>query len=233
MYKFNCPHCQQKISTQEDYSGIEVQCPACRADFVVPSTNRMTEIEAATTQAIATETSSNSVSDSSHTIADRLKDGKRADQKGGKSVRQTLAVAAVIGILVITAFGLFRMIGSDEELVVNSRDDQAIESSGYSIDTSNSSITQSNGNYRPNPGDRTAIGRFNETYSVTHTIGTRNGLNNMEILRSAVEATDWSGASSDLNDAVKSFMSVRSGESPASRNKKMERFSEIMDAYSN
>ena len=231
MYKFDCPHCQQKISSEEDYSGIEVQCPTCRADFVVPSTNGMTEIEAATTQAIATETSSNPEPDSSHTFADHLKDGKRADQKGGKSGRQTLAVAAAIGILAITAFGLFRKIGNNEKLVFNSRDAQAIESSGNSIDTSNSSVAQSNGTYRPNSGDGTAIGRFNETYAVTNTIGTRNGLNDMEILRAAFEATDWSGASSDLEDAVKSFMSVRSGESPASRSKKMEKFSVIMDAY--
>jgi transcription elongation factor Elf1 len=148
---------------------------------------------------------------------------------GGKSGRQTLAVAAAIGILAITGLGLFRMIGNNEELVFNSRDTQAIESSGNSIDTSNSSVAQSNGTYRPNSGDRTAIGRFNETYAVTN--GTRNGLNDMEILRAAFEATDWSGASSDLEDAVKSFMSVRSGESPASRSKKMEKFSVIMDAY--
>jgi hypothetical protein len=58
-------------------------------------------------------------------------------------------------------------------------------------------------------------------------------MNDMEILRAAVNATDWSGASSDLNVAVKSFMSIKSGEDPASRNKKMEKFSEIIDAYPN
>ena len=37
MFKFHCTHCQQKISTEEDYSGKNVQCPTCGASFVVPS----------------------------------------------------------------------------------------------------------------------------------------------------------------------------------------------------
>jgi DNA-directed RNA polymerase subunit RPC12/RpoP len=36
MFKFACPHCQQNISTEEDYSGKNVQCPTCGAAFVVP-----------------------------------------------------------------------------------------------------------------------------------------------------------------------------------------------------
>jgi hypothetical protein len=146
---------------------------------------------------------------------------------------QTLAVAAAIGILAITAFGLFRMIGNRNELASDSTDGLTVESSYSSPNESNYSATQSIGNYHPNSGDRSAIKRFNETYGVTHTIGKRKGMNDMEILRAAVNATDWSGASSDLNVAVKSFMSIKSGEDPASRNKKMEKFSEIIDAYPN
>lgn len=37
VFKFACPHCQQNISTEEDYSGKNVQCPTCGAAFVVPS----------------------------------------------------------------------------------------------------------------------------------------------------------------------------------------------------
>lgn len=45
MFKFNCPHCQQGISTEDDYSGKNVQCPTCGADFVVPSHAKGTEME--------------------------------------------------------------------------------------------------------------------------------------------------------------------------------------------
>ena len=37
IFKFDCPDCQQNISTEEDYSGKNVQCPTCGAAFVVPS----------------------------------------------------------------------------------------------------------------------------------------------------------------------------------------------------
>lgn len=36
MYKFHCPHCQQKISAEPDQSGMNFQCPTCGGDFVVP-----------------------------------------------------------------------------------------------------------------------------------------------------------------------------------------------------
>lgn len=35
-YKFECPHCGQRILASDDYIGAEVTCPTCALAFVVP-----------------------------------------------------------------------------------------------------------------------------------------------------------------------------------------------------
>ena len=39
LFKFSCPHCQQHISSEDDVSGCEVECPECGERFVVQQTN--------------------------------------------------------------------------------------------------------------------------------------------------------------------------------------------------
>ena len=85
--------------------------------------------------------------------------------------------------------------------------------------------------YQANEADRRAIERFEDTFSVTQTIGKRNGLNDFEILWAAVDATDWSGATPSLRNAVSDFKSIKSGEAPESRNRKLEPMMTIMDFY--
>lgn len=58
VFKFDCPHCQQNISAEADYSGMNVQCPTCGVDFVVPSPAGGTELKTIPSQAIAAESSS-------------------------------------------------------------------------------------------------------------------------------------------------------------------------------
>jgi RsiW-degrading membrane proteinase PrsW (M82 family) len=58
VFKFACPHCQQNISAEKDYSGKNVQCPTCGVDFVVPSLADGTEIKVIPSLALAAESSS-------------------------------------------------------------------------------------------------------------------------------------------------------------------------------
>ena len=34
--KFACPHCRQHIECDENYSGLQINCPACRGPMLVP-----------------------------------------------------------------------------------------------------------------------------------------------------------------------------------------------------
>lgn len=36
--KFACPHCQQHIEADAGYAGMQIGCPACQGNFVVPGT---------------------------------------------------------------------------------------------------------------------------------------------------------------------------------------------------
>ena len=36
-FKSNCPNCQTELELDTDWSGMEVECPACSAPFTVPS----------------------------------------------------------------------------------------------------------------------------------------------------------------------------------------------------
>jgi hypothetical protein len=49
MFKFHCPHCNQRIEAEDSHAGQKVDCPACSVAFTVPfpekvSTPRPTEI---------------------------------------------------------------------------------------------------------------------------------------------------------------------------------------------
>lgn len=101
MFKFDCPHCQQNISAEEDYSGMNVQCPTCGADFVVPSPYAEKEIGATpplgTTSEIpsypgnspeAPKPETNPELGSPHAFAERLRDGNNIAQKGAKAMKQ-------------------------------------------------------------------------------------------------------------------------------------------------
>jgi hypothetical protein len=87
------------------------------------------------------------------------------------------------------------------------------------------------GNYQTNRADGRVIKRFEEAYGVTHRLGKKSGLNDLEILMAAVYATDWSGATTSLRNAVKEFQSIKNGESSESRNKKMKKMMTIIDCY--
>jgi len=58
MVKFHCPHCQQNISSEPDQSGMNVQCPSCGADIVVPSLTDGTQPIDASSQEFADESPS-------------------------------------------------------------------------------------------------------------------------------------------------------------------------------
>ncbi len=88
MFKFPCPHCQQNISVDEDYTGKNVKCPTCGSEFVVSSTDQENEIEATPTQGTADEILSNPELNSSHTFSDRLRDGNKTAQEGAKVMKQ-------------------------------------------------------------------------------------------------------------------------------------------------
>jgi hypothetical protein len=36
-FKFSCPNCQQNIQATSEYSGLEINCPACQTPLVVPA----------------------------------------------------------------------------------------------------------------------------------------------------------------------------------------------------
>lgn len=36
-FKFSCPHCQQNMSATPEYSGMQINCPACQNPIVVPA----------------------------------------------------------------------------------------------------------------------------------------------------------------------------------------------------
>jgi hypothetical protein len=36
-FKFSCPNCQQNIQATSEYSGLQINCPACHAPMVVPA----------------------------------------------------------------------------------------------------------------------------------------------------------------------------------------------------
>jgi hypothetical protein len=155
---------------------------------------------------------------------------QESDSRLNQAVNKwTFKRIAIVSAVALPVYIFFFGIAGDRYDRAQNRNKSTSRSS-YS---SNSSTAQSSGKYRFNSADQSAMRQFNETYDVTITIGKRNGLNDMEILRAAVKATDWSGASSDLNAAVKDFLSIKSGESAVSRNRKMEKFSQIMDTYSN
>jgi len=48
---FNCPQCGQNLTTDESYSGSEIECPSCSRPFEVPSAGdenvERTEVESA------------------------------------------------------------------------------------------------------------------------------------------------------------------------------------------
>jgi hypothetical protein len=35
-FKFSCPHCQQHLQCDEQFSGREIQCPACQVLIHIP-----------------------------------------------------------------------------------------------------------------------------------------------------------------------------------------------------
>jgi hypothetical protein len=37
-FKFSCPHCQQSIEATPEYAGVQINCPSCQAEIVVPKT---------------------------------------------------------------------------------------------------------------------------------------------------------------------------------------------------
>jgi predicted RNA-binding Zn-ribbon protein involved in translation (DUF1610 family) len=37
---FNCPHCNQELSVDENGAGVEIQCPSCGQSIVVPQPER-------------------------------------------------------------------------------------------------------------------------------------------------------------------------------------------------
>ncbi|MEY4384749.1 MAG: hypothetical protein RLY20_32 [Verrucomicrobiota bacterium] len=37
-FKFACPHCQQHIAATEAYCGLQIQCPSCNGNLIVPGT---------------------------------------------------------------------------------------------------------------------------------------------------------------------------------------------------
>ncbi len=63
------------------------------------------------------------------------------------------------------------------------------------------------------------------------TIGKRDGLNQMEIFLGAIDATDWSGASPYVIDAVNEVKSIKSGELPEIRRQKMTKFMVAYEMY--
>lgn len=36
-FKFNCPHCQQHLQCDEQFSGREIQCPTCKVLIRIPA----------------------------------------------------------------------------------------------------------------------------------------------------------------------------------------------------
>ena len=50
MFKFQCPHCQQRLSAEANQLGTAMKCPSCEADLQVPSPPAKTETEIAPPQ---------------------------------------------------------------------------------------------------------------------------------------------------------------------------------------
>jgi hypothetical protein len=127
-FKFECPHCQQHISTDEDYSGKTVQCPTCGGEFVVPQAPEKIETikpgseisyesqepEIPTSQEPAL-TSPPQTPGTSNTFSERVKGGSITPNKGrGKSKFKVMAVAAVIVIVVTVGAVLIPKTKSDD-----------------------------------------------------------------------------------------------------------------------
>ena len=101
MFKFHCPHCQQKISAEEDSSGMNVQCPTCGDDFVVPSPIGEETAEPQSPQESVDTTSSSefqpaqishlepsSEPGTPHSFAERMKDGNKVAKEGAKVLKE-------------------------------------------------------------------------------------------------------------------------------------------------
>jgi TPR repeat protein len=97
MFKFHCPHCQQKLSAEATQSGETLQCPACSVDFVIPSPTDEVVIQPQSPEASASseaqpeqssQTEPISESGTSHSFAERLRDGNKAAQEGATFVKK-------------------------------------------------------------------------------------------------------------------------------------------------
>ena len=89
IFKFHCPHCQQKISADESQSGISAQCPTCCKVFATPAIK-------------AKSASPKSI----------IKPAPQANNAGGKAKRSKSSPRFVllgIGCLVMCAYGLGRL----------------------------------------------------------------------------------------------------------------------------
>lgn len=98
-------------------------------------------------------------------------------------------------------------------------------------DADGSSSQETITEYRKNARDQRAFGKYNDMYGITMTIGKRDGLNQMEIFLGAIDATDWSGASPYVIDAVNEVKSIKSGELPEIRRQKMTKFMVAYEMY--
>jgi hypothetical protein len=46
MIKFNCPHCEQRISAEPKQSGMTAPCPTCKRDIIVPRVPKQLKLDA-------------------------------------------------------------------------------------------------------------------------------------------------------------------------------------------